>query len=194
MNQWLENHKTLVLAGTGLAIVAALIFNALRWREPAPITIEPPAATVTNGPIQVYISGAVVKPDVYSLPDTSIVRDAIDAAGGPAADADLNRINLAQQLANGQQVYVPRIGEIPTSVPMGDDTSSGQPALAGPININTATAAELETLPRIGPALAERIVQYRDDHGPFLNIEAIMNVTGIGPSIFEEIKDLITVG
>lgn len=194
MNQWLESHKTIVFGGIGVLIAAALGFNALRWREPPPITIEAPPPTATAGPIQVYVSGAVAKPDVYLVPSGSIVRDAIDAAGGAAPDADLNRINLAQKLSDGQQIYVPRVGEIPTAAPSNGDTGSGQPALTGPININTATAAELEALPRIGPSLAERIVKYREEHGPFPNIEAIMNVAGIGPAIFDDIKDLITTG
>ena len=194
MNQWLEQHRILVLSVIGLLILISVIIVGLRWQQPAPIVIEPPAATATSGPIQVYISGAVANPDVYSVPSGAIVRDALALAGGPASDADLNTINLAKALHDGDQVYVPHIGEVPppaVSAPAGDTSQSSVPS--GPININTATQAELETLPGIGPALATRIIDYRESNGPFASIEAIQNVSGIGPSTFENIKELITV-
>ena len=189
MNQWLEQHRTLVLMIVGLLIAAGVVAFAIRWRPPEPIVIEPPAPTATPGPIRVYVSGAVIRADVYELPSNSIVRDAVAAAGGAASDADLDQINMAKPLRDGEQVYVPRIGEAPTSVPVGQAGAGS----FGPININTATQAELETLPGIGPALAARIVAYREANGPFPNVEAIQNVAGIGPSTFEAIKDLITV-
>lgn len=196
MNQWLENHRTLVLAAVGLLIAAAALIFALRWQTPAPLVIEPPLPsatplpTPTPSPMQVYISGAVAHPDVYTLPPGAIVRDAVDAAGGLTAEADRDRINLAQRLSDGEHVHIPRIGEAPTPIPQANEGTS---APSGPININTATQAELETLPGIGPALAQRIIDYREEHGPFTSIEQIQNVSGIGPAKFEAIKDLITV-
>ncbi len=192
MNQWLEDHKTPIFIAVGLLIAAAVAFFALRWRAPAPVVIEPPPATATPGPIQVYVSGAVAKPDVYSLPSGSIVKDALQAAGGATGDADLNHVNLAQSLKDGQQIYVPKIGEVPTAAPT---TAKGTqaPVITGPIKINTATQAELESLPHIGPSIAARIIAYREQHGPFARIEDIQKVQGIGPSTFEAIKDLITV-
>lgn len=192
MNQWLEDHKIPVFVVVGLLIAAAATFFALRWRAPAPVVIEPPPATVTPGPIQVYVSGAVAKPDVYSLPNGSIVKDALEAAGGATSDADLNHVNLAQALKDGQQVYVPKIGEVPTPAPTSAKGTPGT-VVTGPININTATQDELDSLPHIGPAIAARIIDYRTKHGPFARIEDIKNVQGIGPSIFDAIKDLITV-
>lgn len=197
VNQWLEAHRTLVLAVVGLLIATAALVFALRWQAPAPIVIEPPdpsatpLPTATSGPMQVYISGAVVRPDVYTLPPGAIVRDAVEAAGGLTADADRDRINLAQHLSDGEHVHIPRVGEAPTPAPQ---VSAGTPTPSGPIDINTATQAELETLPGIGPALAQRIIEYREEHGPFTSIEQIQNVSGIGPAKFEAIKDLITVG
>jgi competence protein ComEA len=156
--------------------------------------IEPPAATATPGPIQVYISGAVVHPDVYSVSSGAIVRDALALAGGPASDADLNTINLAKTLHDGDQVYVPHVGEVPPPAVSAEENSESPSSVpSGPININTATQAELETLPGIGPALASRIIDYREANGPFATIEAIQNVSGIGPATFENIKDLIMV-
>jgi competence protein ComEA len=194
MNEWIESHKTLVLSLIGLIIAGGLGAVVLRWHEPAPIVINPPAPTATASPIQVYVSGAVIKPDVYVLPPEAIVRDAINSAGGASSEADLNGINLAAGLRDGDRVHVPKIGEQIAAPTAG--SSSGEasaPAISGPININMATAAELETLPEIGPALAQRIVDYRDAHGAFATIEAIQNVSGIGPATFEAIKDLITV-
>jgi len=135
----------------------------------------------------------VRQPAVYELAPGSIVQDAVDAAGGPAADADLDCINLALELRDQQQVYVPREGETspPPPVSGGDLEGGGSTPL---VNINTATTAELETLPRIGPTMAQRIVEYREANGPFATIEDIQNVPGIGPATFEGLKDRIAVG
>jgi competence protein ComEA len=192
MNEWLDNHKVPVLAAVGLLIVAAGASFALRWRTPEPVVIEAPPPTATSGPIRVYVSGAVAHPDVYSLPHGTIVKDAVEAAGGAVSDADLDRVNMAQALSDGQQVYIPHVGEAPTPAPAsGGGTQAAVPS--GPININTATQAELETLPHIGPAIAARIVDYREKNGPFTKIEDIKKVSGIGPATFDDIKDLITV-
>jgi len=156
-------------------------------------TLTPPP-TPTPAPIRVYVSGAVRQPTVYELPPGSIVQDAVDAAGGPTSDADLDRVNLALELQDQQQVYVPRQGE--TNPP--PLVSGGEPGGGGAagtlVNINVASAAELETLPRIGPTMAQRIVEYRETDGLFESIEEIQNVAGIGSATFEGLKDLITIG
>lgn len=197
MNAWLEDHRTAVLGGVGVLIAAGLGMVALRWQAPQPIVIEAPPAsatpgpTVTPGPIQVYVSGAVNQPDVVTLPAGSLVRDALEAAGGPLAEADLDRLNLAQVLHSGDHVHVPAIGEEPTAAPAIAADSDAAPT--GPININTADAAELELLPGIGPALAERIIAYRETMGPFAMPEDIQNVAGIGPATYADIESLIIV-
>ena len=182
-----------------LTVVAgAAIVLVLR---PAP---APPAITVTLRPspsaaptstalttIRVYVSGAVRRPDVYSLPPDSIVRDAMIAAGGPASDADLDRINLAAPLGDGMQVHFPRKGE-PAAAP-GAPASGAAPAGA-PIDINTATLEQLDSLPGIGPVIAQRIIDYRAASGPFASVEQIKEVKGIGDTLFEKIKDHIMVG
>ena len=186
----------IIIALTVIAGVA--IYMVLR---PAP---APPAITVTLRPspagaptptalttIRVYVSGAVRHPDVYSLPVGSIVRDAMIAAGGAADDADLDRINLAASLGDGMQVHFPRKGE-PAAAP-GASTSGAAPA-AAPIDINAATLEQLDSLPGIGPVIAQRIIDYRTANGPFASIEQIKEVKGIGDALFEKIKDLITVG
>ncbi len=194
MGSWLERYRGVLFFGLFLlAVVAVILFQALRPR-PEPILLSPPTAlpspetTPTPRPLRVYVSGAVLQPDVYTLLPDSIVKDALLAAGGPADDADLDRINLALPVADGQHIYVPRQGEedLPVELP------SRLPGSGSKVNINTADLAALESLPGIGPALAQRIVDYRQAHGPFVRIEDIMEVSGIGPATFQEIQDLIT--
>jgi len=133
-------------------------------------------------------------PEVYTLPPGSIIRDALAAAGGATSDADLDCINLAQEVRDQQQVYVPRRGEASPPAAGASGGANARGTTGVKVNINTATAAELETLPRIGPTMAQRIVEYREANGPFKTVEDIQNVPGIGPTTFAGIKDLITVG
>ena len=198
MTDWIERNRGYILVVLiNLAVVGALHFWLQRpAREPLEI-LPPPAPspalapTVTPPSLRVHVTGAVLHPDVYRLPAASIVEDALQAAGGAATDADLTRINLAQELRDQQQVYVPRIGE--RDVPPATDSDRQAAPTAG-ININTATAAELDALPGIGPLLSQRIVDWREAHGPFATIADIKQVPGIGDVIFERIKDRITVG
>lgn len=194
MEQWLERYRgVLFFILVAVALVGIILFQALR-PEPqdvillSPSPTPPPEATPTPRPIQVYISGAVQNPDVYSLPPGSIVKDALWEGGGPTDDADLDRINLAAPLADGQHVYVPHMGE--TELPVEPPASS--PPSGGRININVAQVAELETLPGIGPMIAQRICDHRQANGPFAQIEDIMEVAGIGQATFDKIRDLIT--
>jgi competence protein ComEA len=132
----------------------------------------------------------VVHPDVYELPAESIVKDAIEAAGGAISEADLDRINLALSVADGQHIYVPRLGEEspPVSPPTEPSRASGV-TTGGKININMASQSEIETLPGIGPSKAQGIIENRS----YSNIEEIKKVPGIGEATFQQIKDLITV-
>jgi competence protein ComEA len=179
-----------------LIVGAAIGYFVTRPQDSPPIIVSTPLPTPTPppsptpSPIRVHVAGAVHQPGVYRLPASSIVQDAIDVAGGPASDADLDRINLAIELRDQQQVYVPREGETSSPPPVsGGEGSRGADTL---VNINTASQAELETLPRIGSELAERILDYREANGPFKTIEDIQSVPGIGPATFERLKDLIT--
>lgn len=179
------------------AAAGVVVFTILR---PAPaqtvirVTLRP-TSTTTPAPteqttILVYVSGAVKKPDVYTLPAGSIVKDAMQAAGGPARDADLDRINLAAPLSDGIQVHFPRQGELAA---VAGGTGRGAPE-GGAIDINTAGLEQLDALPGIGPAIAQNIIDYRTEHGPFTAIEQIKDVKGIGDALFEKIKDQITIG
>lgn len=197
MIEWLERNRWLVFLTVVAVVLAFVVFLQVLQPKPEPIKLSTatppptPAATPTPRPLRVYVSGAVHHPDVYALEPDSIVKDAVTAAGGPTDEADLDRINLAQPVADGQQIYVPRLGEEdpPVQPPSGQRS---QPIIAVKININTADLAALESLPGIGPALAQRIIDYRQANGPFSRIEKIMEVSGIGPATFEKIQDLIT--
>ena len=188
MEKW-EKYRWVLLLASVFVVVIGLVFLQLLRREPAAINLSTatavPSPQVTPTPrlLRVYVSGAVLHPDVYALEPDSIVKDALMAAGGPAKDADLDRINLASPLSDGQQVHVPRLGEEspPAQAP------SRLSGIAGKINLNTADAALLETLPGLGPVLAQRVVAYRQEHGRFDRIEEIMEVSGIGQRKLEHI-------
>ena len=144
------------------------------------------SATATPLPWRVCVTGAVLHPGVVTVPAGSLLADALDAAGGATSAADLGRVNLAASLADNQHVVVPARAAPATAVP---DAPSG--AL---VNINTATAEALEALPHIGPALAQRIIDYREAHGPFARKEDLQNVAGIGETRYNDLAPLITVG
>src|SRR5690606_28964358 len=155
----------------------------------------------TPGPYLVHVTGAVAHPDVYTLPPGSRVRDAVDAAGGLAPDADDSRLNLAAPLADGEQVYIPfqvqSAGQYFEAEGFQEESPQGLPQTGQPgerVNINSASLEELDSLPCIGPVTAHKIIAYRAENGPFLSIESIQDVPGIGPATFAKIKDLITTG
>ena len=194
-------YRILLYVGYGL-LIALVVTGALLviTRQPAgqPVQLQPPPSPL---PVRVHVTGAVNAPGVYSLPPGSIVQDALAAAGGPTSQADVQRLNLAQRLQDGEQVFVPTLAPsaaAPATSAPASGAATGQPSAATPpvanrLNINTATVTDLVGLPQIGPALAQRIVDYRNAHGPFRAIEDIMQVSGIGPATFADIKDLITV-
>jgi competence protein ComEA len=141
----------------------------------------------------VYISGAVLHPDVYQLPPDARVKDVVLAAGGLTEDAAAEQINLAERIADAQHIHIPSQNEAaaaPAAEPAGASTASEDALL----NINTASAADIEDLPGIGPAFAQRIVEYRTANGPFQSVEDLQKVKGIGPALFEDIAPLITAG
>ena len=155
---------------------------------------ESEAAPVATGPspsesageradVVVYVSGAVASPGVLSLPPTSRVIDAITAAGGALPEADLESINLARVLVDGEQIRVGLVGESPSSATAGTGTDA-----QACVRLATATETELQTLPGIGPALAQRIISYRSTHPRLTSVEELDDVPGIGPSLIEKIR------
>jgi competence protein ComEA len=138
--------------------------------------------------VAVHVAGRVRRPRLVRLPAGSRVVDAIRAAGGAAAGADLDAVNLARRLVDGEQVRVPAHGQAAAAPPPG---TPGAPA-AGPLDLNTATAEQLDALPGVGEVTAGRIVAYRTAH-PFTSVDELLEVPGIGQRRFEQLKDLVTV-
>lgn len=189
-----SRRRTWVLVFLSNALVAGLAFLAARWPAPGGVQIVPPPTVAptpapTASPVRVHVAGAVASPGVYTLPPASIVQDALLAAGGPSADADTDSLNLAAPLIDGQQLYVSRVGQAAPPSP----SWTPAPTPSGPININLASAEELETLPGIGPTYARRIVEFREQNGPFRTLDALMLVSGIGPATLEKIRPHVTV-
>lgn len=181
-----------VLVGVAAGfLLAGLFWLVSRLPSGQPIELQP---APTKTPIIVNVVGAVPRPGLYEFAEGSRVQDAINAAGGLLADADTGSINLAARLKDGQQLVIPFSGESAAV----SDISSAQPTQPAStdelVNINTASLDQLDSLPGIGPTTAQKIVDYRTEHGPFQRIEDIMNVSGIGPATFDRLKDLITAG
>jgi competence protein ComEA len=200
-----------ILGVLGGAILGVMVMVLSRSNRPAAIEIIPPdpttplstaepLPTATSGLLHVFVSGAVSVPDVYDLPPGSLVKDAITLAGGFTADANRDILNQALTLQNGDHIHVPTLAETaatPPPISTEAPTTSGSGSATNStslININTATLAELETLPGIGPSLGQNIIDYRQTNGPFEAIEDLMKVSGIGTAKFEAIRALITVG
>jgi len=170
--------------------VAALVWVVARNPSGEAVTLRP---VPTDKPIIVHITGAVPRPGVYALPQGARVQDGISAAGGFLAEAEKEGINLARVLEDGEKLEIPYIEGFSPVVATPEDEEIFVPT-TDLIDINIATTFELETLPGIGPTTAQKIVEYREENGPFFSIEDIINVPGVGPATFERIKDLITVG
>jgi competence protein ComEA len=176
-----------------LIVAVAIIGGAILLLSTRPqavqITINPPVPTataeptITPAPIVVYVTGAVAEPEsLITLPPGSRVRDAIDAVGGTTDSANLEAVNLAQILHDGDQVHVPEQGlEIVLATPSGGTV----------VHINSATLEELETLPGVGPAMAQAIIDYREANGPFADMAALDEVSGIGPGVLEDLQGLV---
>lgn len=173
----------LLLAGLVAAVVVSLLGAAGETRAlPEPI---PSASEDAGAVIYVHILGEVQSPGLYRLRDGDRVVDAVHAADGFTDVADQRGVNLARFLSDGEQILVPAQGAEPATPPSG--------VAGGKVNLNTATAAELETLPRVGPAMAERILTWRDTNGRFSSIDDLRGVTGIGDKTFEALRELVTV-
>jgi competence protein ComEA len=181
-----------IVAAAGLWYVRSL---------PKPVRIEAsagagapagPASVVPSAaapPLIVDVAGWVRHPGVYQLQKGDRIIDALQAAGGAKPGADLRSLNLAALLQDAQQVLVPRRGS------GGPAAGGGAPAggPGGKINLNTATLDQLESLPGIGEVIGQRILDYRQQHGPFHSVDDLLNVSGIGPSHLADVKDLVTV-
>jgi competence protein ComEA len=169
-----------------LAVVGGIVVLLVTRPQPVAITIMPPAPTETPlptaspAPLTIYVTGAVNAPGtLLTLPPGSRVQDALDAAGGVTAGADMTGVNLAALLRDGDQVHVPEPG--------GANTALATPSGGAVVRVNSATVDELATLPGVGPALAQGIVDHRDLNGPFASLDDLDEVSGIGPALLEEL-------
>jgi competence protein ComEA len=210
---------TATLALLAVAIIAPAVILLSRGDDNAPIQIIAPSAgeaaalaqpdnLAASLPAQVppdlrvYISGAVQTPGVYSLQAGDRLVDALEAAGGPTAEADLTAVNLARRAQDEEHYYIPRVGETPLPIAtvtegLGAVQSTIAPGAGdgkGLIDLNTASADALATLPGIGPVKAQAIIAYREQNGRFQSIDQITEVSGIGPATYEKIRGLVTIG
>ena len=175
------------LLAVSVVVVVLSVFIVIRGNTdeitPPPVVVE----QVQAPQIFVDVTGAVNTPGVYTLTASSRVIDAIKAAGGSAAGADLSTINLARVLADGEQIYVD------AAITNSKGVRVSTPKRSGSININRATVGDFDSLDGIGPVIANRIVAYRKTHGPFITIEDLQKVSGIGAAKFSQIKSKIRV-
>ncbi|WP_228088100.1 ComEA family DNA-binding protein, partial [Cellulosimicrobium cellulans] len=156
----------------------------------------PDAAPGAPGGVVVHVVGQVAAPGLVTVATDARVADALDAAGGATPDADLAALNLARAVTDGEQIHVPRPGEAVAAPPPaspGAAATGGGGAGGAVVDLNAADAATLDTLPGIGPVLAERIVAWRDENGPFTAVDELGEVSGIGPAVLEDVRDLVRV-
>jgi competence protein ComEA len=178
--------------GTGSGVGETLVLSSA---APSPRSALP-SASPSSPDVVVYVCGAVRSPGVVRLPSTARVADALKVAGGATSSAELSAVNLAARLADGQQIIVPRRGESPAASGAAASSASGGAASVGPavpVNINTASLEELDALDGVGPATAQKIIDYRTANGGFKSIDEIKEVSGIGDAKFAAMKDSITV-
>ena len=192
--------RALAVVGVFAAVVAAtFLWRARPAAVPAPpvashaAQVSPaPSSTPSAPAVVVHVAGKVREPGVFTLPAGSRVVDAVRAAGGVRDGADTGRLNLARLLVDGEQILVGVTAPpAPPAPPGAPGPASGDPTQA--INLNTATAEDLEELPGVGPVLAGRIVDYRTQHGGFRSVEQLRDVSGIGPKRFADLKDRVRV-
>ncbi len=191
--------------GLGAAIVVALaalsitvgigLLSRSTQTESIAAAPEPSEAAsgISAGSVYAHVLGEVTKPGLYVLDDGARVAEALVMAGGTLPTADLTAVNLARPVADGEQILVPAVG-VASTVPGETAGGGGAPSAAGgPVDINTADAAALEQLPRIGPALAQRIVEWRTANGRFTSVDDLLGVSGIGEKLLAGIRDLVRV-
>jgi competence protein ComEA len=172
-----------------VAVLVALVAGYLAWRSQPraePVAATPLASTgsaPSGGQIIVAVQGRVAHPGLYRLPSGARVADAIEAAGGALPGVDLSYVNLARKLSDGELILV---GTTPRP-------EQSAPGAGGKVNLNTATLTQLDALPGVGPALAQRILDYRAQHGDFRSVDDLRHVSGIGDAKFAQLKDLVTV-
>jgi competence protein ComEA len=183
----------LLLAGVLLVLTAPLAAGCTA----AGVTAEPHAEIVVSesagGTVHVHVAGAVQAPGLAELPAGSRVADAIEQAGGTAPDAAVEGVNLARVLVDGEQILVPRQGEQAGAAQAGSAGADPDQSGMARVNLNTATLEQLDALPGVGPAIAQRIIDSRQTEGPFRQVDDLTRVDGIGAKTLERLRDQVTV-
>jgi competence protein ComEA len=154
--------------------------------------LEPVSEPPTRSALVVHVVGEVRHPGLYRLRDGARIADAVHRAGGALRDADLAAVNLAAPLVDGIQVFVPSRVEAGAVGPAGGTGSAGGAAAGVLVSLSSATVDELDQLPGVGPVTAQKIVDYRTEHGPFASVDDLDAVPGIGPTRIEQLRDLVT--
>lgn len=194
---WRARPSTVTVApGATIAVTAGTL--GVPPTNAGPTVLPSASATSAATMLVVAVEGKVRHPGLVRLPLGSRIADAIEAAGGAEPGTDLSFVNLAQKVVDGELIVIgitppPGVAATSGTGSSGAGGSSGTAQPGAPINLNTATEADLDTLPGIGPALAQRIIEYRTQHGAFRSVDELRNVSGIGDAKFAEIKDLVTV-
>jgi competence protein ComEA len=183
----LERYQFAILALAVLLFAAALLAARLQDRASTPVAFESSNQLPDGTPIKVYVTGAVVSPGVYELQAGDRIGDALDLAGGATATADSEAINLARRLRDGEQITVP-------AKPNRSSTTAALLAPGEPINVNTATEAQLDALPGIGEAYSRRIVDSRTVDGPFTSLDELVTRKALPAATLEKIRDQLSVG
>jgi competence protein ComEA len=194
MPELLLQRRRLLLAAAGtlaaILLLGRFVLGAETTTQAEPLPPPPAAAAgVTGLPssrVVVDVVGAVRRPGLYRLRQGSRIADAVARAGGATGKADLAQVNLAAPLADGEQVVVPRRG-----APGAAGSASSPGAPTGPVQLSTATLEELDTLPGVGPATAQKILDYREKHGAFSSVDELDAVPGIGPKRLEQLRELV---
>ena len=199
----MENKKRII--AIGIVVIICLIIGiilALNTKEYTEITTaevfdttEEETIIETLNTIKIHISGEVNYNGILELEEGSRIDDAIKQAGGATQNADINKINLAYELSDGQKIYIPNINEEENKeyIMQNSGLEGEEEKIQEKININKATQTELETLPGVGPSLALKIIKHRKENGKFKSIEELKNVSGVGENKYEELKELIKV-
>jgi len=201
MQLWLQSNQRTLIFAVPLLIICFLLFNPFKSASteiPSPLTPLPENSSIEEEPIiiqpeslKVDIKGMVRSPGVYLVNEGDRVIDLLKLAGGEIENADINQVNLSQKLQDEMVVYIPEVGEEVSSFSL--DLTQTSTSSEGKININTADSTMLQTIPGVGPAKAQAIIDYREINGNFTSIEDIKNISGIGDKTFDKLKESIDV-
>jgi competence protein ComEA len=185
------DRRRIVVAAIALVVLLGLAGRFLLRSGgssiPPPIRVAAPTQTAPRAQLFVDVVGAVRRPGLYRLREGSRVADAVTRAGGPTRAAQLELLNLAARIADGEQIVVPRRG--PPALGGGGTIGGGSPS--GPVHLNSATLEQLDALPGVGPVTAQKILDYRQQHGAFGSVEELDAIPGIGPARLSQLQGLV---